>query len=58
MYRWIVSEQGRAMTMHPFMNARYPGSGPGPAVIAEAGLDGESQYRRIVEYAHRTALLR
>jgi len=43
------------MTMHPFMNACYPGSGPGPAVIAEAGLDGESQYRRIVEYAHRTA---
>ncbi len=51
MYRWIVSERGRAMTMHPFMNGRYPGSGPGPAVIAEAGLDGESQYRRIVEYA-------
>jgi transketolase len=63
MYRWIVSEQGRAMTMHPFMNGRYPGSGPGPAVIAEAGLDGESQYRQIVAYAaalardQRTALL-
>jgi transketolase len=54
MYRWIVSERARAMTMHPFMNARYPGSGPGPAVIAEAGLDGESQYSQIVAYARRS----
>jgi len=50
MYRWIRSDFGRAMTMHPYMNERYPGSGPGRAVLREAGLDGESQYRRIVEY--------
>ena len=50
MYRWIRSDLGRSMTMHPFMHARYTGSGPGPAVLKEAGLDGESQYRRIVEY--------
>lgn len=50
MYRWIQSDLGRAMTMHPYMNGQYPGSGTGRAVIAEAGLDGESQYRRIVDY--------
>ncbi len=55
MYRWIVSEHGRAMTMHPFMNGRYPGSGSGPAVLAEAGLDGYSQYRRVFEYAKTRA---
>lgn len=47
MYRWVTSARGRAQTLHPFANGRYPGSGPGPTVIAEAGLDGESQYRRL-----------
>ena len=50
MYRWIRSDLGRAMTMHPFMHDRYNGSGPARAVIKEAGLDGASQYRRISEY--------
>jgi transketolase len=50
MYRWIRSDFGRAMTLHPFMHGTYPGSGPGAVVIAQAGLDGESQYTRIKEY--------
>lgn len=50
MYRWIRSDLGRSMSMHPYQKGHYPGSGPGEMVIAEAGLDGESQYRRIVEY--------
>jgi transketolase len=49
-YRWIRSDLGRTMTMHPFMHGRYSGSGPARAVMAEAGLDGESQFRRISEY--------
>jgi transketolase len=49
-YRWIRSDLGRSMTMHPFMHGRYPGSGPARAVMTEAGLDGESQFRRISEY--------
>ena len=53
MFRWIRSDAGRTMTMHPYMYGRYPGSGQGRAVIAEAGLDGESQFRRICEYAER-----
>ena len=50
MYRWITSARGRAMTMHPFMHGRFPGSGPGRAVIAEAGLDGNAQFNRIMEF--------
>ncbi len=49
MYRWILSEEGRKMSMHPYMSGHFPGSGSGKAVIREAGLDGESQYVRIVE---------
>jgi hypothetical protein len=55
MYRWIRSDAGRVMTMHPFMHGHYPGSGSGRAVIAEAGLDGESQYRRICEFIEARA---
>jgi transketolase len=53
MYRWIRSDFGRSMTMHPFMNGRYPGSGSGRAVIAEAGLDGASQAARVREYVRQ-----
>jgi transketolase len=50
MYRWIRSDRGRAMTMYPFMRGHMTGSGTARAVIAEAGLDGESQFQRIVEF--------
>lgn len=50
MYRWVRSERGRALTMHPFMRGHYLGSGAGAAVLAEAHLDGESQFKRIKEY--------
>lgn len=55
MDRWIRSAAGRALTMHPYMAGRYPGSGSGRAVIHEAGLDGRSQYQRIVELIARRA---
>ncbi|MFH1331570.1 MAG: hypothetical protein ABIJ48_13115 [Actinomycetota bacterium] len=47
MYRWIRSDLGRAHTLHPFVKGHYLGSGQGDKVIAEAGLDGEGQYRAI-----------
>jgi transketolase len=50
MYRWIRSDLGRSMTLHPYRHGHFPGSGPGDVVIAEAGLDGDSQYRTIVRY--------
>jgi transketolase len=50
MYRWIRSERGRKMTLHPFRKGHYLGSGQANMVMAEAGLDGESQVRTIVDY--------
>ena len=50
MYRWVRSELGRAHTLHPFRKGHFLGSGPGPMVLAEAGLDGESQHRAILDY--------
>ena len=50
MYRWIRSDLGRSVTLHPFSHGRYPGSGPGARVMAEAGLDGDGQLAAIVKY--------
>jgi transketolase len=50
LFRWVTSERGRAMSLHPFASGHYPGSGPGDRVLEEAGLDGESQARAIRRY--------
>jgi transketolase len=50
MYRWIRSDLGRSHTLHPYRKGHYLGSGQGPMVLAEAGLDGKSQARAIREY--------
>jgi len=50
LYRWVTSRAGRARSMHPFQHGHYLGSGQGPAVLREAGLDGESQLRVIRRY--------
>jgi len=50
MYRWVHSERGRLMTLHPFQKRHYLGSGQAEMVLAEAGLDGESLFRAIVQY--------
>jgi len=49
-YRWIHSDLGREMSLHPFLHGHYLGSGAGRFVIAEAGLDGDSQVRAIKRY--------
>jgi transketolase len=51
LYRWIRSEEGIARSLHPFRHGRYPGSGQAEKVLEEAGLDGESQLRAVLEYA-------
>ncbi len=53
MYRWIRSERGRRMTLHPFRKGHFLGSGQAHMVLAEAGLDGESQFKTIAEYLNR-----
>jgi transketolase len=50
MYRWVRSDLGLSMTLHPYRKGRYLGSGQGEVVLAEAGLDGRSQYRSIKKY--------
>ncbi|MEE9270956.1 MAG: hypothetical protein V3V49_11925 [Candidatus Krumholzibacteria bacterium] len=50
MYRWIRSERGRKMTLHPFRKGRFLGSGQAHMVLSEAGLDGKSQFEAIVHY--------
>jgi len=50
MLKWVTGKIGRELTMHPFMKGKYLGSGSGEAVLFEAGLDGESQYRQIKKY--------
>jgi hypothetical protein len=53
LYRWIRSDFGRAHSLHPYQHGRFPGSGQGSAVLAEAGLDGKSQHRAIVTYVEQ-----
>jgi transketolase len=47
MYRWIQSSYGRKHTLYPFLKGHFLGSGKAESVIAEAGLDGESQFKAI-----------
>ena len=50
MYRWIRSDQGRKQTLHPFRRGSFLGSGQGSKVLAEAHLDGDSQYRWLKDF--------
>ena len=50
MFRWVRSDLGREMSLHPYLHGHYLGSGQGEAVLAEAGLDGESQLAAIRRY--------
>lgn len=50
LYRWIRSDRGRAASLHPFQHGHFLGSGTGEKVLAEAGLDGTSQYHAIRRY--------
>ncbi len=50
LYRWVRSDRGRSLTLHPFRNGHFLGSGRAEMVLAEAGLDGESQYRAVRHY--------
>jgi transketolase len=50
MYRWIRSDRGRRATLHPYRQGHYLGSGQAEMVLAEAGLDGASQFDAIMQY--------
>jgi transketolase len=50
LYRWVRSDRGRSMSLHPFGKGHFLGSGPGQRVLEEAGLDAEAQYQAIKTY--------
>ncbi len=54
MYRWVRSEHGRALSLHPFMKGHYLGSGQAEFVLAEAGLNGEGLYRGVRRFLEQT----
>ncbi|MFB3818943.1 MAG: 1-deoxy-D-xylulose-5-phosphate synthase N-terminal domain-containing protein [Candidatus Methylomirabilales bacterium] len=58
MFRWVRSDLGRSLTLHPFRKGHFLGSGQGPMVLAEAGLDGVSQHRAIKKYLDALARVR
>ncbi len=53
LYRWVRSDFGRSMSLYPYREGRFLGSGQGHMVLREAGLDGESQYHAIKTYLAR-----
>ena len=53
MERWVCSGRGRRLTLHPFREGHFLGSGPAEKVLEEAGLDGESQFRAIRRYVEK-----
>jgi transketolase len=53
MYRWIRSDRGRSLTLHPFRTGRFLGSGQADKVLNEAGLDGEAQFQAIRSWVKR-----
>jgi transketolase len=50
LYRWVRSDRGINSSMHPFQKGHFLGSGPGEVVLKEAGLDGASQFKAIMDY--------
>ena len=55
MYRWLLSEEGRSLSLHPFKRGRYLGSGQAEFVLQEAGLHGDGQWEAVQGYANRLA---
>ena len=53
MYRWLDSSFGRKMSLHPFRNGRYLGSGQPYKVLEEAGLHAKGQLRQIIKYVRK-----
>jgi transketolase len=55
LYRWVRSQRGIDASLHPYRKGHFLGSGQGDMVLAEAGLDGDSQFRAIMEFMEARA---
>ncbi len=51
MEKWIASFEGRKRSLYPFKAGHYLGSGKSEMVIKESGLDAESQWQAVLDYA-------
>ncbi len=49
--RWILSEEGRRRSLHPFRDGHYLGSGPAHKVLEEAGQHARGQLAAVLSYA-------
>ena len=56
LHRWVRSGEGLRASLHPYRCGHYLGSGPGEVVLAEAGLDGRSQFQAIKAYVESRVL--
>ncbi len=54
LYRWVRSDRGRAMSLHPFGQGHFLGSGRAEKVLEEARLDAESQYKAVCSYVGKS----
>jgi transketolase len=50
MYQWIRSEAGIKRTLYPFQKGHFLGSGQAHMVLKEAAMDGESQFKAVLDY--------
>jgi len=50
MFRWIRSDRGRNLTLHPYRGHQFPGSGRADAVMKQVGLDASAQFVAIQRY--------
>ncbi len=54
MHEYLLSEKGRAHSLHPFKKGIFLGSGPGEEVLKQAGLDITSQIEAIKKFSKET----
>jgi len=54
MSRWIHTQEGLRHSLHSFGKDRFLGSGSWDKVLAEAGLDGQSQLKAVLEWCRKT----
>ena len=50
LWRWVRSDEGMKRSLHPFRHGGFLGSGPGNQVLAEGGLDADSQLEAIRDW--------
>ncbi len=53
LHRWVRSDRGREMSLHPFRGGHFLGSGQADMVLKEAGLDGAGQFAGIEKFVKK-----